>query len=106
MRAVRQSELETVKETATEEQMANLATFCKALGHPLRLEILQALRTEERCACGDLVARLPVAQSTVSQHLKVLKQSGLVSSEAAGPSTYYCVDQHRVAAFKAMVAGL
>jgi ArsR family transcriptional regulator len=70
------------------------------------VEIMQQLRTLQRCVCGDLVARLPLAQSTVSQHLKVLRQAGLIRCEAAGPSTRYCVDQQNVDALKALIAAL
>jgi ArsR family transcriptional regulator, arsenate/arsenite/antimonite-responsive transcriptional repressor len=70
-----------------------LARMFKALGNPVRLEIIQHLAACERCICGDLVAVLPLAQSTVSQHLKVLKEAGLIRGEIEGPATCYCLDQ-------------
>ena len=70
-----------------------LANLCKALGHPARIKILQHLLAEDRCICGRIVEVLPLAQSTVSQHLKILKESGLVQGEVEGPKTCYCVDK-------------
>ena len=69
-----------------------LARVFKALGNPIRLEILRRLVECDRCICGDLVAALPLAQSTVSQHLKVLKEAGLIRGEIEGPATCYCID--------------
>ena len=69
-----------------------LAKIFKALGNPVRLEILRRLAECDRCICGDLVAALPLAQSTVSQHLKVLKEAGLIRGEIVGPATCYCID--------------
>lgn len=69
-----------------------LAAMFKALGNPVRLAILKHLSDCRRCICGDIVAALPLAQSTVSQHLKVLKEAGLIRGEIEGPSTCYCVD--------------
>lgn len=71
----------------------NLATLCKALGHPARIEIMRHLLSIDKCICGDLVNALPLAQSTVSQHLKTLKEAGLVQGEIEGPRTCYCVDK-------------
>jgi len=83
-----------------------LAELCKALAHPARIEILNRLLLEDRCICGDLVATLPLAQSTVSQHLKVLKESGLVQGEVEGPKTCYCVDKAVLGELKALVDGM
>jgi ArsR family transcriptional regulator len=73
--------------TANEE----LSVLCKALAHPVRVHILRILR-ERQCLCGDLVAALPLAQSTVSEHLKILKETGLVQDEVDGPRRRYCVN--------------
>lgn len=70
-----------------------LADCCKALGHPARIAILRHLLAEDRCICGRIVEIMPLAQSTVSQHLKILKQAGLVKGEVEGPKTCYCVDK-------------
>ena len=84
------------------------ARMCKALGHPARLGILRQLLREERCICGRIVEILPLAQSTVSQHLKVLKEAGLIIGEVEGPRTCYCADRQRLAtlttALSAMLA--
>lgn len=70
-----------------------IADFCKALAHPARVEILEHLLKLDRCICGEIVSMLPLAQSTVSQHLKVLRDSGLVQGQIEGPKTCYCVDK-------------
>jgi ArsR family transcriptional regulator len=74
------------------------AMMCKALGHPARLAILRQLLQEDRCICGRIVEVLPLAQSTVSQHLKVLKDAGLIRGDVEGPKTCYCADKTRLAA--------
>ena len=84
-----------IKQADTDE----LANLCKALGHPARIKILQHLLTEDRCICGRIVEVLPQAQSTVSQHLKILKDSGLVQGEVEGPKTCYCVDKNKLSQF-------
>jgi DNA-binding transcriptional ArsR family regulator len=73
-----------------------LAAMCKALGHPARIKILKHLLKEDHCICGRIVEVLPLAQSTVSQHLKILKESGLVQGEVEGPKTCYCVDKDKL----------
>lgn len=75
-------------------QMQNeLATLSKALGHPARIAILQFLAQRKACVCGDIVDELPLSQSTVSQHLKELKNAGLVKGDIEGPSVCYCIDE-------------
>ena len=83
-----------------------LALICKALGHPARIRILQYLKAADRCICGEIVNILPLAQSTVSQHLKILKQVGLVQGEIEGPSTCYCLDREKLTDFKNLIADL
>jgi ArsR family transcriptional regulator, arsenate/arsenite/antimonite-responsive transcriptional repressor len=80
-----------------------LATLAKALGHPLRVRILRLLAKHNACVCGELVDELPVAQSTVSQHLKMLKQAGLVQGEIDGPRVCYCIAPQALAEFKDLV---
>ena len=75
----------------TEEQN-ELARLTKALGHPARIAILQCLISMERCVCGDIVGELPLAQATVSQHLKELKKAGLIKGTIEGTSICYCID--------------
>ncbi len=74
---------------AADEALAQLA---RALAHPARVRLLRILVARGTCVCGELVAELPLAQSTVSQHLKVLKDAGLVRGTVEGPRTCYCVD--------------
>jgi len=89
-----------------EEADRELATFAKAIGHPLRVRILRLLVLKNRCVCGELVDELPVAQSTVSQHLKVLKDAGLVQGEIDGPRVCYCIDPRALRRLKALVGAL
>ncbi len=70
-----------------------IAAVCKALGHPIRISILKQLLVEEECICGRIVEILPLAQSTVSQHLKVLKDAGVVMGQVSGSATCYCVNR-------------
>lgn len=74
-----------------------LAALCKALAHPVRIKILRHLLQQDRCICGSIVKVLPLAQSTVSQHLKILKQAGLVEGTVEGPAICYCVDKEKLA---------
>lgn len=81
----------------------SLARVLKALGHPARLAIVRALLDREHCCCGDIVRRLPLAQSTVSEHLRVLKEAGLVTGNIDGPRACYALDRE---AWGAAVAAL
>ncbi len=82
------------------------AQMCKAMGHPSRVRIVRLLLSVETCVCGDIVDRLPLAQSTVSQHLKVLKDAGLIVGTIDGPRTCYCLDREALAEFKALSEAL
>ncbi|WP_461210041.1 ArsR/SmtB family transcription factor [Desulfocurvus sp. DL9XJH121] len=88
------------------EDSAELAELCKALGHPARVAILRHLAAVDRCVCGGIVSVLPLAQSTVSQHLKVLKDAGLVRGEVEGPSICYCLDKDRLRRWRDLAAAL
>jgi ArsR family transcriptional regulator len=90
----------------TQQADTELAMYAKALGHPMRVRIVRILAQQSECICGDMVALLPVAQSTVSQHLKVLKNAGLVQGEIDGPRVRYCVDPAVVKRLKALIRGL
>jgi DNA-binding transcriptional ArsR family regulator len=70
-----------------------LAKYAKALAHPARIAILQYLAKQRSCVCGDIVDELPLSQSTVSQHLKELKEAGLIKGEIEGAKTCYCIDE-------------
>lgn len=83
-----------------------LAAFAKALGHPARVQIVRLLTRRTACVCGDIVDELPLAQSTVSQHLKVLKEAGLIRGEVDGPRVCYCIDDRGLRRLRALMAGL
>ncbi|MET0341323.1 MAG: metalloregulator ArsR/SmtB family transcription factor [Polyangiales bacterium] len=83
-----------------------LAGFAKALGHPARVQILRILARHDGCVCGDIVDELPLAQSTVSQHLKVLKEAGLIRGDVDGPRICYCIEPRALRRFRALVSGL
>lgn len=70
-----------------------LASFTKALGHPARIAILQHLLKVKACVCGDIVNELPLAQPTVSQHLKELKNAGIIKGTIEGNAICYCIDE-------------
>ena len=73
-----------------------LTKIMKALGHPARMQIVRYLSEHPQCFTGDIVEVLPLAQATVSQHLKVLRDAGLICGTIEGPATSYCLDDHAV----------
>jgi len=75
------------------EQQNELATLAKALGHPARVAIIEYLLKVDTCICGDIVNELPLAQPTVSQHLKELKNVGLIKGEIEGNAICYCIHE-------------
>jgi ArsR family transcriptional regulator len=89
-----------------EEADAELATLCKALGHPARVKILRLLVRKDACVCGDIVEELPLAQSTVSQHLKVLRDAGLIRGDIDGQKVCYCIEPQGLRRLKALVGGV
>ena len=99
-----------MKTIPLQETDQSLVQVFKALGHPARLRILRLL-AERECVCGEVVAELPLAQATVSQHLKVLKEAGLIVGRIEGPATCYCLAPgalgwlHRSVADMAVEAG-
>jgi ArsR family transcriptional regulator len=96
-------DLRPVEGEAADEELAALA---KALGHPARVQIMRLLVRRDACICGDIVDELPLAQSTVSQHLKVLKEAGLVKGEIDGPRVCYCVEPRALRRLKSLVGSL
>jgi DNA-binding transcriptional ArsR family regulator len=91
----------TKSEYFTEEQN-ELAILAKAVGHPARIAIIQHLISVNSCVCGDIVNELPLAQPTVSQHLKELKNAGLIKGNLAGNAICYCLDEqgfHKIQGF-------
>ena len=84
----------------------DLALLCKALGHPARVRILRYLAGLDRCVCGGIVDLLPLAQSTVSQHLSQLKAAGLIRGKVEGPRVCYCLDREVLDRLAGLLAGL
>lgn len=83
-----------------------LAKYAKALGHPARVAILRLLINKQACVCGDIVDELPLSQSTVSQHLKELKEAGLIKGDIAGVRICYCIDEREWEQAKTYISGL
>lgn len=82
------------------------AAMCKALSHPTRLKIINYLKQVNQCICGHIVDILPLSQSTVSQHLKILKEAKLIWGEVDGPRTCYCLNLEMFEKFKKMAGEL
>lgn len=83
----------TSKTEKFNEKENSIAKIAKALGHPARIAIIDYLLKEDACMCGDIVKELPLAQATVSQHLKELKNAGLIKGSIDGTSVCYCIDK-------------
>jgi ArsR family transcriptional regulator len=101
--------MKTLQETRTYHLTADearLALVMKALGHPARMQIMRYLRDNPQCITGDIVEVLPLAQATVSQHLKVLRDAGLICGAIEGPATCYCLCDETIQWLKAQVDGL
>ena len=81
----------TIKDINYLEETEELAKYAKALGHPTRIKILNYLENQSCCYTGDLLEVLPLAQSTISQHLKELKNAGLINGEVSPPKIKYCI---------------
>lgn len=90
-------------ELGTDQEIARLTW---AIAHPARVRILRILLARKACVCGELVELMPLAQSTVSQHLKILKEAGLIQGEIDGPKVCYCVNKVGFARLKELVAAL
>ena len=85
---------------------AELARLAKALGHPARVAIVRMLLGRGECICGDIVSQLPLAQATVSQHLKVLKLAGLIRGQIDPPRVCYCINPEAVKKLKLLLSEL
>lgn len=83
----------SLAEVTYKKEEEQLAAFAKAMGHPVRIQILKLLNRQSCCYTGDLTNLLPFAQSTISQHLKALKDVGLIQGEIIPPKVKYCLDQ-------------
>jgi ArsR family transcriptional regulator len=93
------------KEEFTQKEQ-DLANFAKALSHPARIAILKVLAQKNECICGEIVEVLPLAQSTVSQHLKELKNAGLINGSVDGPRSCYCINWKAFEKFNQQFSGL
>lgn len=82
------------------DKQNTIASIAKALGHPARLAILEYLMKVDTCICGDIVHELPLAQPTISQHLKELKNAGIINGNVDGNSICYCVDEKTIEKFQ------
>ena len=91
----------TLEGAEADEELAKLA---KAIGHPARVRILRMLSRKEARVCSQIVDELPLAQSTVSEHLRILKEAGLVRSSQDGPRVGYCINFDGLRLLKALVA--
>lgn len=98
-----QPDLRPIEGDEADEELAMLA---KALGHSARVKILRMLVRRSTCICGDIVDELPLAQSTVSQHLKVLKEAGLIRGDVDGPRVCYCIEPRALRRLRALIGGL
>lgn len=88
------------------EKQIKAAEFAKAISHPARIAILQILTKTNACYCGDITEELPLAQSTISQHLKALKSAGIIKGEIEGVRTCYCFDEENLAEFKSVMEAM
>jgi ArsR family transcriptional regulator len=96
----------TPKTEVFSKKEQDLAAFAKAIAHPARIAILKVLAQKNECICGEIVEVLPLAQSTVSQHLKELKDAGLIDGSVDGPRSCYCINWKAFEKFNAEFNGL
>jgi ArsR family transcriptional regulator len=95
--------MKTIEATESE---ARTVAMLRAIAHPARFRIVKLLAAQGACVCGDLVDELPLAQSTVSEHLKVLKDAGIVRGTVEGPNKCYCLEPEAVTWLKREFAAL
>ncbi len=95
--------MKTFEQTADEVKAVGML---RALSNPVRFRIVQLLASRNTCVCGELVDELPLAQSTVSEHLKVLKDAGVVQGTLEGPSTCYCLDPEAFGFLRGVLGGI
>ena len=88
------------------DQQNQIAVLAKALGHPARVAIMEYLMSVDACICGDIVKELPLAQPTVSQHLKELKNAGLIKGSIEGNAICYCIDEKTLQTLQSYFAGI
>lgn len=95
---------EGVSKASSDDEL--LAQFAWAFAHPYRVRLVKLLLEKSNCVCGELVELMPISQSTVSQHLKILKESGVIQGEIDGPKVCYCVNKANLARYKELVSKL
>jgi DNA-binding transcriptional ArsR family regulator len=88
------------------EKENTIARYARALGHPARIAILNVIIKNQTCICGEIVDELPFSQSTVSQHLKELKEAGLIKGEIEGTKVCYCIDEKEWAIVENYFSGM
>jgi DNA-binding transcriptional ArsR family regulator len=87
------------KKNEFEENKRKLAEFAKAISHPARIAILQTIAEKKECICGEIVEVIPLAQSTISQHLKELKEVGFIQGDIEGAKSCYCINWKKLDEF-------
>ena len=97
--------MDAITTRALTSEKQRLAKMLKALGNPVRFEIVEFLAQRQTCITNEIVKNTPLAQSTVSQHLKVLREAGLIKGEIEGPATCYCLDPEGLKWLKEHFAG-
>jgi ArsR family transcriptional regulator len=95
-----------IRDSVRRESDEELAGLAKAIAHPVRLQIIRFLSGRSTCFCGEIVEQLPLAQSTVSEHLRILKSAGLIKGEIDGPRVCYCLEPKVMARLKTLVDSL
>jgi ArsR family transcriptional regulator len=95
----------TLTQVRISDDELRLANMLKALGNPIRFKIMETLAERQMCMTYEIVETTPLAQSTVSQHLKVLREAGLIKGEIEGPATCYCIDPDGVLWLKEQIEG-
>jgi len=98
--------METTRINLQSKSLVRTAALAKAVGHPVRIAILQFLSGRDVCICGDITDVIPLAQSTVSQHLKVLKEAGLIKGDVEGVKTCYCLNRDGLREFEQLFSSL
>lgn len=101
-----QSEEADLRPIEGPEADRELSALAKALGHPARVQIMRLLSRRDGCVCGEIVEGLDLAQSTVSQHLKILKDAGFIRGEIDGPRICYCIEPRALRRLRALVGSL
>ncbi|MCX7668535.1 MAG: metalloregulator ArsR/SmtB family transcription factor [Anaerolineae bacterium] len=103
MKFVKRQRCPSIADLLPEQE--RLARMLKALGNPVRLAIMQTLAERQTCITQEIVDTMPLAQSTISQHLKVLREAGLIRGEVEGPATCYCLDPAGIRWLKEQITG-